>query len=235
MPNKPLKQYNGSLTPPQIAAGINAARRNAARLIEDADILFKQRRWATAATLAILFIEEFGKTYILRTLALVQGIPALQKHWREYRSHTKKNVLGLFPELVRKGAHSLEDFQPIFDLKAAHPHQIEQIKQLSIYTDCYFEGCWSEPEMVVDEQLSEYLLRTAKLIMSTHEVSAREIELWIEHVGSSLTLDPEQRKAAIIDWYTAMKEEKLFKNEDIDISHFIWPFTNNPNAEKEDV
>ncbi len=221
MANRRLELYNDSLKPPEVAAGINAASRNAIRLIEDAGILFKQGRWASVAAMAILSIEESGKIYVLRSIAVAKGKPAIQKHWKEYRSHKKKNVLGLFPELIRKGACTLEDFQTIFDPNAAHPHQIEQLKQLSMYTDCYDNANWSEPDMVIDEKLAEYLLKTAQIIASTHEVSSREIELWIEHMGPTHDLDEEAKKAAVVNWFAAMRNEGLFQHDDKDIPIYL--------------
>ena len=67
-----LRQYNGSLTPHQIADGMNYARRNARRLAEDAKLLLDGKRFASAFSLGILSIEESGKTNILRSLAIAK-------------------------------------------------------------------------------------------------------------------------------------------------------------------
>ena len=67
-----LSQYNGRLTPPQIADGMNAAIRNARRLADDARTLLDLGSYPTAASLAVLSIEERGKVSILRHLAMVR-------------------------------------------------------------------------------------------------------------------------------------------------------------------
>jgi len=42
-PTRNVSQYIGALTPTQVAEGINAAKRNAKRLAEDAALLFLER------------------------------------------------------------------------------------------------------------------------------------------------------------------------------------------------
>ncbi len=131
-----LNQYKGRLSPKQIAEGINAVRRNAARLLEDAQIFLESNRFPSAAALAILSIEESGKLFILRKLALAKTDYEVAKIWREYRSHIKKNILWLLPQLVMEGARRLDDFRPIFELEDEHPYIFDQVKQISCYTDC---------------------------------------------------------------------------------------------------
>ena len=104
-----LSQYSGPLTPAQISDGMNAARKNAGRLAQDARLLLENSRLASATASAILSIEESGKTNVLRSLAIANDTQEIKALWKEYRSHTKKNVLALLPELVRQGAHSLKD------------------------------------------------------------------------------------------------------------------------------
>jgi hypothetical protein len=52
---------------------MNAANRNARRLVADAKLLLDAGRYPSAAALAALAIEESGKTSILRTLAVVKN------------------------------------------------------------------------------------------------------------------------------------------------------------------
>ena len=72
-----LNQYCGPLSPSQIAAGINAARANAMRLLEDAKLLAGSGRYASATALAILSIEEGGKDGILRELSYARNPKAI--------------------------------------------------------------------------------------------------------------------------------------------------------------
>ena len=55
---KAIERYEGKLSAAQIAAGMNAARRNATRLLGDAKLLMEAKRFPAACSLAILSIEE---------------------------------------------------------------------------------------------------------------------------------------------------------------------------------
>jgi len=58
--------YRGPLDVAQIAAGMNLATSNAARLAKDARLLLENERWPSAASIAALSIEESGKVVVLR-------------------------------------------------------------------------------------------------------------------------------------------------------------------------
>ena len=98
-----LAQYRRSLTIEQVAAGMNAATANARRLAQDARALLASGRFPTAASLAALSIEESGKVVILRRF-LTAGPDDIKGLWKEYRSHTKKNINWILPQLVAQGA-----------------------------------------------------------------------------------------------------------------------------------
>jgi AbiV family abortive infection protein len=135
-----LNQYQGRLTPPQIAEGIIAATRNARRLADDAVLLLNNCRFASAASLAILYIEESGKTSILRQLSVAKSGLELSKCWRDYRSHIRKNALGSLFDLFARGARKLDEFRDLFSGNAEHPYLLDQLKQIGFYTDCLGAG-----------------------------------------------------------------------------------------------
>ncbi len=86
-----------------IAEGMNVARTNAKRLFEDASTLHEGGRTHSAAALAILSIEESGKIPILRQMVLCENEPEWRQSWKNYRSHTSKNVAWILGELAAKG------------------------------------------------------------------------------------------------------------------------------------
>lgn len=88
-----LDQFKGRLTPAQITAGINAATQNAKRLCDDAFLLLNEKRYPSAASVAILSIEESGKVSILREVSLAKDDKSILSVWQAYRSHTKKRKL----------------------------------------------------------------------------------------------------------------------------------------------
>ncbi len=206
---KKLDAYRGRLTPAQIAAGMNAAARNARRLLEDAESLVAVGRFPTAASVAALSIEEAGKISILRELALAKTDADALEVWKSYRSHTSKNVHWLLPQLAAAGARKLDDLRPLFDETSDHPFVLDNLKQLGFYTDCLGSAHWAMPWEVIDESLVRMLLQTARALAGNDEHTEREIALWVEHIGPVWKKDPAWMKQALVNWYGAMQAEGL--------------------------
>jgi AbiV family abortive infection protein len=212
---KKLNGYKGALSPRQIAQGINAANKNAYRLAKDAKLMLDAGRYPSAASFAILSIEESGKVSILRGLALAKDEKDIAEHWRDYRSHTKKNVSWILPELAAKGARRLEDLRPIFDENSDHPYLLDQIKQISFYTDCLGKAHWSLPEDVIEQSLAETLVQIAEVFSNNkQEATVLEIELWIKHMKPVWKTSMIAMKKALINWSKDMMENGLSTNEE---------------------
>lgn len=207
--SKKLSSYKGRLNPSQIADGMNAANRNAIRLVTDAKILLNAEGFPSSAALSILSIEESGKSSILRLLSLSKTDKDIINTWKEYRSHVKKNVLGIFPQKFIEGARKLDDFRSIFDGKSEHPYILDQLKQISFYTDCLGQAHWSEPTLVINKELAESLVLTAEILTSRNEVTAREIELWIKHFSNTDFSDLTKAKESLLHWYYDMQVAEL--------------------------
>lgn len=218
---KKLEAYQGRLTPGQIAKGMNAAAANAQRLLADATILFEARRFPTAASLAILSIEEAGKISILRSLALAVTNIEASEVWKEYRSHVRKNVLWLFPQLVAAGARKLDDFKQLFEKDSEHPYTLDQIKQLGFYTDCLGKAHWSSPDAVIDEGLARMLVNVAKILSQKSHYTEEEIQLWLEHIGPVWKKEPDRMKRALVAWYAAMQRKGLAPKGSNEMEQFV--------------
>jgi len=200
-----MPQYRDRLTPSQIAQGINLALRNAARLANDARLLHSQGRTPSAVALAILSIEESGKVGVLRQMATAQEQKEFQALWKNYRSHTKKNVLWLLGQMVHRGARRLEDFKPLVDQASDHPEVLDQLKQLATYTDCFDGPKWSSPDQVDLLDLAPYLVMMAEVLARQKEVSTEEIELWQRHLMHVRGAPMTQQKKAVEAWYHDLK------------------------------
>ena len=217
-----LSHYNGELSAAQVADGMNAACRNARRLADDAKLLLDAGRYPTAASIAVLSIEESGKKSVLRGLAFAPNKEARRSAWKGYRSHRSKNVAWILPDLIAKGARDLDSLRPVTDPSAGHTTLLEQVKQLSLYTDCLGDAHWSEPEKFVDENMSRDLVEIADIFARIKVVTAKEIELWVKHMrpathGTSL----ERMKTALLDWFAAMRENSLLEDEDFPVEAFV--------------
>jgi AbiV family abortive infection protein len=221
MPKKKLEQYKGAMTAKQIVEGINAAKSNARHLASDAAILLKSNRYPTAVSLAALSIEESGKVSILRSLVLARNDKEIAETWREYRSHTRKNVMWPFLDLVRKGARRLDDFRELFEENSEHPYLLDNIKQLGFYTDCLGNAHWSVPEKVIDKDLSQAIVDIANILASDREVTEKEIELWIKHLKPVWKGSKELMELALVKWHQEMQREGLTPKGENDMEKFI--------------
>ena len=229
MLKKHLDSYRGNLDNKQIADGINAARRNARRLFEDAQLLLEAHRYPSAASLAILSIEESGKAHIIRGMAIATTDAEVAQHWKYYRSHTKKNIMWLLPQLVMQGARRLDDLRTLFESTAEHPYILEQVKQIGFYTDCLGKINWSEPTEVVDKELATMLTQIAKIFIAKNEVTTKEIELWVKHIGRTKHGTLKEQKESLLHWYAEKQELELApKGQDIkDILEWLGLNTSN--------
>jgi len=139
---KKLNSFKDKLTLQQIVAGMNAANRNAKRLLDDSKKLCEIGSYSTSTALAILSIEESGKISILRELSVARNDKDIAEIWKSYRSHTSKNLNWMLTDLVAKGARKLDDLRPLFNKNSEHPYVLDQVKQIAFYTDCLGNAHW---------------------------------------------------------------------------------------------
>jgi len=210
----------GPLDATTVADGINAANRNARRLASDARLLLEAERYPSAAALAALAIEESGKAAILRGLALVTSSDKLRSEWRRYRDHRSKNGAWITPDLVAKGARRLHHFRDVVEREGEHTALLNTIKQLGLYTDCYRQGYWSEPSVVVDHELAGGLVGIAEVLCDRKDVTTREIELWVEHLGP--VWETPEMPHALLRWATAMYVEGLTDAPPENFARFVF-------------
>jgi AbiV family abortive infection protein len=212
--------YRGPLDAAQIAVGMNLATSNAARLASDARLLLENQRWPSAASIATLSIEESGKVVILRRF-LTASDEELKSLWKSYRTHTKKNLNWILPDLVASGARSLEDFRPMIDSTSDHPAILDSIKQLGFYSDCLENAHWSDPKSIVDEALATQLVKTAEILSPARVVTVRELELWVKHMAPVWKKSADWMKAALVNWYAEMQAEGLAPAGDNPMAAFV--------------
>ena len=221
MPREKLSQYRGTLTPAQIAEGMNAAIRNARRLADDARTLFDLRRYPTAASIAVLSIEESGKVSILRRFAMARDLPNCRRIWQDYRNHRSKNVAWILPDLVAAGARDLDSLQLAAQADAEHTALLNNVKQIGFYSDCLGNFHWSEPAKVIDKRPAQLVVKIADLFATRDTVTPEAMELWIAHLGPAYRAPLETMKAALLNWYRAMNEAGLLNEDDMIVREFV--------------
>ncbi|PKH85946.1 AbiV family abortive infection protein [Colwellia sp. Bg11-28] len=219
--SKGLGQWKNSLKPAQIAAGMNAACKNARRLSEDAEILFNLNRFPSAMSLSILSIEESGKVSVLRELALARNGKDVKDAWKDYRSHTKKNKMWIFPSMVLSGKNKLEEFKSLVDEKAEHTRLLDDLKQVGFYTDCLGKAHWSVPSEVIEKEFTQNILKIAKMQSKDMVYTTKEVELWIKHMKPVWKGPMDLMKEAINNWFDEMLKENLISEGKSTFKDFI--------------
>lgn len=207
--SSPLSPFRGNLTANEVAEGINAAIRNAKRLAADAKILLDAKRYPSAASMAALSVEESEKVSTLRAMCLSRSKSELMGAWKDYRTHHPKNTAWILSELVQKGARHLSEFKDATDVHGETVEVLDMLKQLGFYTDSYRKGFWTEPSTMIDATVARTLVEIAEGMCAKAEVSPREIELWVEHVGPAWL--SRKMPDALMRWAKAMEKEGLAK------------------------
>lgn len=219
------KQYKGKLTPKQAAEGIEASIENSNSLLTDAKLLFENKRYERSVALAVLAIEEAGKISIIRSILLEDEPGDLKKSWQEYRRHTDKNLSWILPELASKGARQLEDMGPIFDTNSDHGQTLENLKQLSFYTDSFTNSKWSSPKDVIDEKLAGAILTIADVLSKKDNslmTTEKELELWVKHMKPVWKQDMLKMKQALINCFSEAETLGLInKGKTKEITDFV--------------
>ena len=216
-----LGQWKNTLKASQIADGMNAASCNACRLLDDAITLFDLERYPSAISLAILSIEESGKIGILRELALARDGKDVKEAWKAYRSHTKKNVMWLFPALASGGVDKLDGFKMLFSESSDHTSILDDLKQIGFYTDCLGKAHWSIPAEIIDKNNTEEIIQIAKVLAKDERYTNREIELWIKHLKPVWKGNMGSMKDALNNWFNEMVDEGLQVEGKQSFSSFI--------------
>lgn len=111
------------------------------------------------------------------------------------------------PQLLREGARTLSSLAPTIDAEADHAWALDDLKQVSFYTDCLGQRHWSSPEEVIDAHLANTIVARAEAVVAVRPMSERQLELWAEIVG------PQYKKPgmkdAVLRWQAAMIKEGL--------------------------
>ncbi|HCD5319761.1 TPA: AbiV family abortive infection protein [Klebsiella michiganensis] len=210
---KKLEQWKNTLAVEKIVEGMNAASSNARRLLNDASALFDLERYPSATSLAILAIEEAGKVSILREMSLLKDGKDIKQIWRRYRSHTDKNMMWVFLDAVKKGARNLNDFAPIFSDESEHPFVLDQLKQISFYTDCLGKAHWSIPDNVIDRDTAISIIEAAKPLVSSKLHTVEEVQLWVKYLGPVWKTDDALKREALKSYFDAMSAKGLLSNK----------------------
>jgi AbiV family abortive infection protein len=217
--------WRGRLTPAWAANGINAATRNAKRLLADAQKLFQAGSYPSALSLAILAIEEAGKRGVIERILLAKTDQQLKEHWREYTSHTAKNNAWVVPSLVKAGAKHVDDFRILADKDSPHPYLLDDFKMWGFYTDCRGSQ-WTEPATTITPEIAFEVLHLAnKAIANTRDVTTEQMDAYVKHLSPVWAEDHSKADSRAVrdalKGYMKECQERDWLPKDLDIDAFF--------------
>jgi AbiV family abortive infection protein len=217
-------QFKGRLTLKQIAEGMTAAQKNALALLDDARILFAARRFSSASFMAITAIEEYGKLPILSSMTFTPDSD-LKKRWEAYRDHRSKNSRWVLPEFVDSEPRTIEELASITRREAEHTKNLDELKQLCLYTDCLEGVKWSQPDDLPStspERLASYLLSAAQRIISAKPFSEEFLGLEEKHLSRLGEAPLAERKLAIAALLREAREKGIAPLSESFLSNLLY-------------
>lgn len=192
-------------TPEQIADAMNATRRNGRALVEEARILFDAGRYARAAALAVLAVEEAGKVDVLRCLVMARDTKERSSFARELTNHRAKNAHWIIGVLRRKLPFPMLMATALEGKEGEHSLYLERFKQSAFYTDVAQDGSCRNPVDAVDKNFANELINCADELTVDIVTTARELELLRQHLDSCESF--EDLTDAIHNYLCALKVE----------------------------
>lgn len=147
-----LEKFQGKpLSDDQVALGMHLCFCNAKELLEDAELLKKNRKYARAFSLAVLSLEELAKVPMLaNTLLYPKNAQAKWKSfWTSFTSHPDKQLIwSIYGESLKKaGIATYGDKYP----PGLQP-LLEKFKQLSFYVN-FFDNEFVKPNDFAKDNL----------------------------------------------------------------------------------
>jgi len=85
-----------------------------------------------------------------------------------------------------------------------HGKTLDNLKQLSFYTDVFSAKKWSIPKDVIDENFAKMILTIAKIMVRKEAggmTTEKELELWVKHLKPVWKQDMLKMKQALINCY----------------------------------
>jgi AbiV family abortive infection protein len=173
------------LSPEQIVEGIAVCSENVESLFDDALSLFKNKKYARAASLAVSCLEECGKIEKLKELFHIEKNEEerLKTFWKNFRSHEFKTTTALATSTSRNQTKAIDAMNAFHHFEAMGKYR-EQIRRKGLYTDFDEQkNNWDSPRDILEEEAGEilYAAQQAHLSIKADRISGM-------HSLESLTL-----------------------------------------------
>ena len=152
------------LTLEQIESARKKAIQNAAELLEDARLLFKNERWPRVLFLSQIAGEEIGKHILLSSLtvhALAGDKINWKRAWKRLTSHREKLEMITYMEDVFLEQPFPDDIKEYFNGLKKESQLLESFKQKSLYCDIT-EKIPHCPSEIITKKFAEDALKWAE-------------------------------------------------------------------------
>jgi AbiV family abortive infection protein len=161
---------------PELLACATAAAENGQDLLDDAEFLYDAGRRARAYSLAVLAVEEFGKTLNLLALAAMpKNLMAQAPVRRMLEWHQLKQIEGLLMAVVplsepglavRLAAMSLTKLTKILDAMDAFAQDADRLKLRGLYVDMHRDARIRQPSEITEAEVSDQLSKARRVASS---------------------------------------------------------------------
>jgi AbiV family abortive infection protein len=168
---------------------LQVARLNAKRFADAAHLMLTSGDVALAGALAILAIEEAQKRELIMGILLESEKRKRKELWQAFRSHpskTRRLATALAARFTAEGlAGSFREGVAAVEPSIPKANELEALKQLWLYAECYRGGTWALPAANVDRGRVEALLGYVHvLIEGKHDESPEELAVYVRHFGT---------------------------------------------------
>ena len=179
--------YSGQrLTIKQITVLSDYCLQNASELVEEARLLFSNKRYARAFFLSVLTLEEASKRDILwQAIFLGEDEKQWKEFWNKFLNHDVKLTTALWDHMIVYSNKAKNTPREIFyehlrEMKRleGEAKEINSFKKWAMYVDV-IEGQPITPSQIVDRKFALIMLESAQKHLEHHrklKPTAKEIE-----------------------------------------------------------
>jgi AbiV family abortive infection protein len=190
----------------QLTCGRLQTLQNAIDLIDDAECLFKGRRWARATFLSQIAIEELGKYLMIMGAIgnLIAGTVDWRKFWKRFVSHQEKAGNIFYFDAALFPSKEMKDVLRAFEKADTDGREFQKGKLSSLYVDFHGDR-FVLPMDTVDQKGAKQATARAKAVLSFFELAENQVLSKVEFSKLSMST-LEAIKDEVIDLSTKLKE-----------------------------
>jgi AbiV family abortive infection protein len=206
--------YSGQrLTIEQIKNLSDYCLQNASALVEEAELLFHNKKYARAFFLSVLALEETSKRDILwQAIFLKEDEKQWKKFWKKFRSHDIKLARMLQDYITTRSSKEKNTpreilYEYLSEVRRAEGEakEICSFKESAMYVDV-IDGLPIMPSQVIDRGFALVMLKLAQKHLGHH----REFKPTAKEVETNLRLKKKMKTGeSFIDyWYRTHKDKE---------------------------